>query len=77
MSTTNRVTRKADLVTRIRLADGRVFSGALPTEPRFYGVENEEIQRFELCEPFAEHQALVDETTAAINAGEIELPEGV
>jgi hypothetical protein len=32
VSTTNRVTRKADLVTRIRLADGRVFSGALPTE---------------------------------------------
>ena len=53
-------------------------SGALPTEPQFYGVENEEIQRFELCEGFAEHQALVDEErTDAINAGDIELPEGV
>jgi basic membrane protein A len=52
-------------------------TGALPTEPQFYGVENEEIQRFELCEGFAEHQALVDETTDAINSGEIELPEGV
>ena len=52
-------------------------SGALPTEPQFYGVENNEIQRFELCEGFAEHQALVDETTDAINAGDVELPEGV
>jgi basic membrane protein A len=53
------------------------MNGSLPTEPKFYGVENTDIQRFELCDGFAEHQALVDETTDAINAGDVELPEGV
>jgi basic membrane protein A and related proteins len=51
--------------------------GALPKEPKFYGVENPDIQKFQLCEPFAQYQDLVDETTTKINSGEITLPEGV
>jgi basic membrane protein A and related proteins len=51
--------------------------GTLPAEAKFYGVENQDIQRFELCDGFAEHQSLVDETTAKINSGEITLPDGV
>jgi basic membrane protein A len=50
---------------------------ALPKDPKFYGVENQEIQKFQLCDPFAKYQSVVDDTTAKINSGEIKLPEGV
>ena len=51
---------------------------SLPTpDPKFYGVENQDIQRFELCEGYAEYQDLVDQTTEGINDGSITLPEGV
>ena len=34
---------------------------ALPTpDPKFYGVENPDIQRFELCDGFSQYQDLVD-----------------
>jgi basic membrane protein A len=52
-------------------------NGSLPKDPKFYGVENPDIQKFQLCDAFAEHQSLVDETTAKINSGDIKLPEGV
>jgi basic membrane protein A and related proteins len=51
---------------------------SLPTpDPKFYGVENQDIQRFELCDGFSQYQDLVDQTTAGINDGSITLPEGV
>jgi basic membrane protein A len=53
------------------------MDGALPTEPKFYGLENLDIQSFQLCEPFSDLQGLVDETTEQINSGEITLPDGV
>jgi basic membrane protein A and related proteins len=51
----------------------------IPEEPLFYGVEDPDIQRLELCPDFAtdEIQQIVDDTTQQINDGEIELPEGV
>ena len=51
----------------------------LVTEPFFYGVEDPEIQRLELCPDFAtpELEQLVDDTQAGITDGDIELPDGV
>lgn len=58
---------------------GDVVNGTLPTEPKFYGIEDPDIQRFELCPDFAtpELTELVDEIQTGINSGEITLPEGV
>jgi basic membrane protein A and related proteins len=58
---------------------GDVVNGTLPTEPVFYGIENLDIQRFELCPDFATEELtqLVDDVQAGINSGEITLPEGV
>lgn len=55
------------------------LNGTIPEEPLFYGVEDPDIQRLELCPDFAtdELQQLVDDTTEGINDGSIELPEGV
>jgi basic membrane protein A len=52
---------------------------SIPAEPRFYGVEDPTIQRFELCPAFAteELQSIVDETQRGIVDGEVTLPEGV
>jgi hypothetical protein len=53
-------------------------NGTMPQgEPRFYGLENPDIQAYVLCPGFEEHQETVDQLTAQIEAGEIELPEGV
>jgi basic membrane protein A and related proteins len=51
----------------------------LTAEPLFYGVEDPEIQRLELCPDFAtpELTQLVTDTQDGINDGSIELPEGV
>ena len=51
----------------------------IPDLPSFFGVENPDVQRFELCPDFAtaELQKIVDDTTAGINDGSITLPEGV
>ena len=51
----------------------------VPEEPTYAGVEDPDIQRFELCPDHAtpELQQLVDDTTAGINSGDIELPDGV
>jgi basic membrane lipoprotein Med (substrate-binding protein (PBP1-ABC) superfamily) len=56
-----------------------VVNGTLPSEPKFYGVEDPNIQTFVLCPDFAtpELTQLADETLAGINSGEITLPEGV
>lgn len=51
----------------------------IPDEPRFFGVEDPNIQRLELCPNFdtPELRQIVDDTTREINEGTIELPEGV
>lgn len=52
-------------------ANGELEPGAI-----FYGVEDPEIQAFDLCPKFREGelQQAVEETTEQINSGEIELP---
>jgi basic membrane protein A len=55
-------------------------AGTLPEgETEFFGIENPELQRFELCPGYQtkELQALVDEMTEEINNEEVTLPEGV
>jgi basic membrane protein A and related proteins len=53
----------------------------LPTgQPRTYGVEDPEVQAFELCPKWADQQELasiVTEQTKQINDGSLEMPEGV
>ena len=52
--------------------------GSMPQgEPRFYGLENPDIQAYVLCPGYEDHQGTVDDLTAQIDGGEIELPEGV
>lgn len=54
------------------------LQGSIPSEPTAYGVENQNIQRFELCDPFkSEFQSTVDDITEKLNSGEITLPPGV
>ncbi|MCZ7534696.1 MAG: BMP family ABC transporter substrate-binding protein [Acidimicrobiia bacterium] len=55
------------------------LNDAVPAEPLYFGVENLDIQRLELCPSFQTEEltALVDETTAGIVDGSIALPEGV
>lgn len=54
-------------------------NNTVPDRPQFFGVENPDVQRFELCPDHAtaELQQIVDDTTAGINDGSITLPEGV
>jgi basic membrane protein A len=54
--------------------------GNLPDGTKFLGVEEPEIQRFELCPEAAKDEKvveLVETTTEKLNNDEIELPEGV
>ena len=52
--------------------------GSLPSEPKVFALENPEIQRVDLCSDVpAELQSVVDEATAGLNDGTIELPETV
>jgi len=55
------------------------MDGTVPDQPQFFGVENPDVQRFELCPGHVtdELQQIVDDTTAGINDGSITLPEGV
>jgi basic membrane protein A and related proteins len=53
------------------------MGNTLPKDAKFYGVENQSIQKFQLCDAFTKYQSVVDDTTAKINSGEIKLPEGV
>ncbi|MFN8035130.1 MAG: BMP family protein [Acidimicrobiia bacterium] len=51
----------------------------IPAQPHFFGVEDTNIQRLELCPKFKTDklQQLVDKTTAGIVDGSIALPKGV
>lgn len=55
------------------------INDTIPDQPQFFGVENPDVQRFELCPGHAtdELQQIVDDTTAGINDGSITLPAGV
>jgi basic membrane protein A len=52
---------------------------ALPTDVQAYGVENPDVQSFELCSKWQtpELTKLVDDTIEKINNGDIEMPDGV
>lgn len=62
----------------IAMIDGFV-TGNLPNHPMYFGVENLDVQRFELCPNFRTEalQAIVDEATAGIVDGSVTLPDGV
>jgi basic membrane protein A and related proteins len=55
------------------------LKGTMPSpDPKFYGVEDQSIQRFDLCDPFkAQFQSTVDDITQKLNSGAITLPQGV
>lgn len=65
----------AQVVRMIELAQ----ADDLPTEPVFFGLDDPDIQRFELCPEYdtPENQEIVDTVTDAINDGTYGLPEGV
>lgn len=46
-------------------------------EPKFFGLENPDIQAFVLCPGYEEHQGTVDDLTAQIDSGDLAMPEGV
>ncbi len=52
---------------------------SVPKEPRLIGVEDPNVERFELCPKFntPELQKVVKDTTDGINSGQIQLPQGV
>jgi basic membrane protein A len=56
-----------------------VVTHRLPTTPKFYGIEDPKIQRFDLCPKFRTpaFQKIVVQTSAGINSGKIKLPKGV
>jgi hypothetical protein len=67
----------ADFVAAIVKED---IDNSMPTQPKAFGVEDQAIQRFELCPAWKGNddlQKLIDDTTAAINAGSVTLPQGV
>ncbi|SHK03461.1 nucleoside-binding protein [Pseudonocardia thermophila] len=51
-------------------------AGTLPAEPRFYALDDPNVQALRLCPGYEKYQAVVDETTSKINAGVITMPEG-
>lgn len=55
------------------------LKGTMPSpDPQFYGVEDQSIQRFDLCDPFkSQFQSTVDDITQKLNSGAITLPQGV
>ncbi|MGH3641060.1 MAG: BMP family protein [Mycobacterium sp.] len=48
----------------------------LPAKPRFYAVEDPNVQTLKLCPSFSQYQDLVTQTTDKINSGAISMPEG-
>jgi basic membrane protein A len=55
------------------------LQNSLPAQPRFYGVENPNIQRFQLCPKYdtPELKQVVDQTQQDINTNKVQLPAGV
>jgi basic membrane protein A and related proteins len=56
---------------------GDWLNDSMPTEATFYGVENTEIQRFDLCPDWERFQSQVDDLHNQLANNEITLPEGV
>ncbi|HEY0187494.1 MAG TPA: BMP family protein [Cellulomonas sp.] len=52
------------------------LAGTMPTEPRYYAVEDPDVQALLLCPDYAQYEDLATETTDAINSGQITMPEG-
>ena len=54
------------------------LNGTMPAQPKFYGVEDPNIQSFQLCDSYkSQLQATVDDITQKLNSGSITLPQGV
>ncbi|MFC5747491.1 BMP family protein [Actinomadura rugatobispora] len=51
-------------------------AGSLPAEPRFYALEDPDVQALRLCPSSAGHQEVVTQTTAKINSGAVTMPQG-
>jgi basic membrane protein A len=51
-------------------------AGAMPTEPRYYALEDANVQALKLCPAYTQYQDVVTQTTDKINSGEITMPEG-
>jgi basic membrane protein A and related proteins len=51
-------------------------AGKLPAQPRFYALEDPQVQALKLCPSFADQQTLVTETTDKINSGAVTMPQG-
>ncbi len=52
------------------------LAGDMPDEPRYYALEDPNVQALMLCPDYAQYQDVVTETTEKINSGEITMPEG-
>lgn len=68
---------KSDVLVERMIKD--FIDDSIPAEPKYYGVEDPDVQRLELCPNFKtpELQKVVDDTTSGIVDGSIKLPEGV
>lgn len=68
---------KSDVLVERMIKD--FIDKTIPAESKYYGVEDPDVQRLELCPTFktSELQKLVDDTTAGIVDGSITLPKGV
>lgn len=51
-------------------------AGSLPTDPRFYALDDPTVQALKLCPAFGKYEAVVTDTTAKINSGAITMPQG-
>lgn len=51
-------------------------AGGLPEEPRFYALEDPNVQALKLCPAFSQYEELVIGTTEEINSGAVTMPEG-
>ena len=51
--------------------------GTLAHDNVFFGMDDPTIQHVELCEGYEQYQDIVDEVTAAIIAGEVDLDPAV
>ncbi|CAN5223817.1 BMP family ABC transporter substrate-binding protein [soil metagenome] len=51
-------------------------AGDLPEEPRFYALDDPNVQALKLCPEFSQYEELVSGTTEEINSGAVKMPEG-
>ncbi|GAA4543877.1 BMP family protein [Pseudonocardia xishanensis] len=51
-------------------------AGTLPTDPRFYALDDPAVQALKLCPSATQYESVVADTTAKLNSGAITLPQG-